>query len=116
MTNPPPFQPNYQTPQGPQPAGDIARKNRWWMVILRILVGTIFGAGASLLGFWIGTATQSWLLAGVPFLILFGVALVITIKYKRFGYTAGIIIGPFIAAACLVILMFIICAGSGKVV
>ncbi|HVX85239.1 MAG TPA: hypothetical protein VH253_10680 [Phycisphaerae bacterium] len=102
---PPPL--NYQPPT--PPSSDT--KNRWWKVLLRISAGGILGAAAILFGIYLYSLTSQPILGFLPVLILFALALFITIKFHRFGYTAGVILAPFFLAAATALLLLIICGG-----
>ena len=68
-----------------------------------------FDWGATMLGAWLANMFNSIILFMIPPLLVFGAALFVTIKYRRFGYTAGVIIAPFIIVTALVVLLLLIC-------
>ncbi|MGN6367886.1 MAG: hypothetical protein ACTHN5_06455 [Phycisphaerae bacterium] len=93
---------NYQTPTPPD-------KNRPRNVFLRILAGSFAGGLSAALGAYIFNITQSTLLGLLPILILFAIATYISLRFKRHGYAAGILLAPFIISAVAIILCLIIC-------
>ncbi|HVS73052.1 MAG TPA: hypothetical protein VHQ47_17490 [Phycisphaerae bacterium] len=107
MSQSPPPPLNYQPPT---PSSNDA-KNRWWKVLLRICAGGILGASAIVFGIYLYSLTNQPLLGFLPPLILFALALFISIKYHRFGYTAGVLLAPFLLAAATALLLLIICGG-----
>ena len=104
--NPPPLDYRSPTPT------DRPKFNQWWKVILRILAGAFAGGLATVLGVIILGQSNIPILGMLPFATLFTVAMIISIRYRRYGYTSGIIIAPFLTAAIVILLLLWTCGHS----
>lgn len=93
---------DYQTPKPPS-------VNRPRNVMLRILAGTAAGSGSAAMGVWLYNLTQSVIVGFLPVAIVFCVALYVSIRFKRRGYAAGIVLAPFIVGGVLMLLLLMIC-------
>jgi hypothetical protein len=105
MSNPPPLPPlNYQTPppggRGPNSAGKV---------LLRILAGSVGGASACVIGVILAGALNSgWWFFLPPVLTLAGASFV-ALRYRRYGYVTGMVLGPFVLVSGLFLLLMIVC-------
>jgi hypothetical protein len=107
MTTPPPL--NYAPPPSLPPG-----RNRWWKVLLRILAGMAAGTASAFLG-WLLVAVTGFRLGALFFLppiLLLTAAIVVAVRFRRFGYVTGILLAPVIIGIGLVILLLILCSGG----
>ena len=50
--------------------------------------------------------------ASLPPLLTFAAALFVTLRLRRYGYTAGVVLAPFLIVAVTFVLLLIICSSK----
>jgi hypothetical protein len=106
MPLPPPLPFEDPPPRGYPPD----RHNRWWKILFRVLAGSFAGAGATIGGLLVANSTRNPVLGMLPYAFLFIAASFISLRYRRFGYTSGVILAPFITATVFVLLILWSCS------
>jgi hypothetical protein len=87
------------------------RPNSPAKVVARIAVGAAAGMLCSIAGVVLmGVFNNGWFFY-VPFLFVIGGAAFVAIRFRRFGYVTGVIVGPFILATGIFVLLLILCGG-----
>ncbi|HVS73705.1 MAG TPA: hypothetical protein VHQ47_20955 [Phycisphaerae bacterium] len=89
-------------------------KNRWWMVLLRIVAGLILGLGSYAAGWGLDIATDYRFppIFLVPPTLVVALAIFIAVRFRRYGYVTGTLLAPLVIAVGLITLVVIICGGG----
>jgi hypothetical protein len=103
----PPLPPPIQTLTYAAPAKEPS-KNRWWMVLLRIVGGLFLGTASGFIGLWLASITKVEALLFIPPGLMLAALIVIAVKFRRFGYITGFLLAPFVAAAVFAVFLLII--------
>jgi hypothetical protein len=80
-----------------------------------MLVGTVLAFAGAAAGGYLSYATGIAWLFYVPVAAALGIAIFVALRYRKYGYVTGVILGPFIITICLLGLLMIVCGIVGKV-
>ena len=106
---PPPIP--YRSNDLPDPA---PRRNTPLKFLGRMCLGIALGVAGCVAGWGLAAGTNIPSLFFLPLAAALATAIIIAVKFKRYGYVTGVIIAPCLIAAAAIVLLFMICAGWGK--